>query len=94
MRFPKFWQLPTISQAFLIFLFMTVIGMGILSASSVLFLVNQEVSELMQEHLNHELENIVSHWYKMQDQYLMVLEDHAKIPILVQAVMMPETNTI
>lgn len=92
MRFPKFWQLPTISQAFLIFLFITVIGMGILSASSVLFLVNQEVSELLQEHLEHELENFVSHWYKMQDQYLIVLEDHAKIPILVQAVMMPETN--
>jgi len=92
MRFPKFWQLPTISQAFLIFLFMTVIGMGILSASSVLYLVNREGSGMMQDHLEHELENIVRHWYKMQDVYLIILEDHAKIPILVQAVMMPETN--
>ncbi|MGA1195427.1 MAG: sensor histidine kinase [Candidatus Latescibacterota bacterium] len=92
MRFPKFWQLPTISQAFLLFLFMTVIGMGVLSAYSVFFLVNKEVTNIVRDHLEHDLENIVRHWYKMQDIYLIILEDQAKIPILVQAVMMPETN--
>lgn len=92
MRVPKFWQLPTISQGILIFIFLTVIGMGVISASSVLFMVNQEVSEMMQDHLERELENIVLHWYKIQDLYLISLEDQAHIPIWVQAVMMPETN--